>query len=98
MDDGLLPWYSTLDLNVLKNVLNNLYRTTKLTAKPAKFENFRKTLAINFLDITVLLHENGYVETDIFYKETNTHDYLNSDSHHPNHIKYNTPFNFAKLF
>ena len=32
----------------------------------------------------------------IFYKETNTHDYLNYDSHHPNHIKYNIPFNLAK--
>ena len=42
------------------------------------------------------MHENGYVETDIFYKETNTHDYLNYDSHHPYHIKYNIPFNLAK--
>ena len=25
MDDGFLTWYSTLDRNVLKNVLNNLY-------------------------------------------------------------------------
>ena len=56
-----------------------------------------KTLVINFLDITVLLHENGYVETDILYKETKTHDYLNYNSHHPNHTKYNIPFNLAKL-
>ena len=95
MDDGFLPWHCTLDLNVLKNVLNNLHPTIKFTAEPAKFDNFSKTLVINFLDITVLLHENGYVETDIFYKETNTHD-LNYNSHHPNHIKCNTPFNLAK--
>ena len=96
MDDSFLQWHSTLDLNVLKNVLNNLHPTIKVTVEPAKFDNFSKKLVINFLDITVLLHENGYVETDIFYKETNTHDYLNYHSHHPNHIKYNIPFNLGK--
>ena len=85
-----------LDLNVLKNVLNNLHPTIKFTAQPLKFENFSKTLVINFLDITVLLHENGYVETDMFYNKANTHDYLNYNSHHPNHIKCNIPFNLAK--
>ena len=62
----------------------------------AKFDKFSNALVINFLDITVLLHENGHIETDIFYKETNTHNYLNYNSHHPNHIKYNIPFNLAK--
>ena len=76
--------------------LNNLHPTIKFTVEPEKFGNFGKTLVINFLDITVLLHENGYVETDIFYKETNTHDYRNYDSHHPNHIKYNILFNLTK--
>ena len=97
MDDGFLLWHSTLDLNVLKNVLNNLHPTMKFTVEPTKFDNFSKTLVINFLNITVLLYENGYVETDIFYRESNTHDYLNYDSHHPNHIKNNIPFNLAKL-
>ena len=60
-----------------------------------KFDNCSKTLAINFLEITVLLHENCYVESDIFYEETNNHDYLNYDSHHPNHMKYNIPFSFT---
>ena len=96
IDDGFLPWHSTLDLNVLKNILNNLHPTVKFTVEPAKFDIFSKTSVINFLDITVFLHENGYVETDIFYKETNTHNYLNYKSHHPNHIKCNIPLNLAK--
>ena len=96
MDDGFLPWHSALDLNALKNVLNNLHPTIKFTVELTKFDNFSKTSVINFLHITVLLLENGYVETDIFYKETNTHDYLNYNSHHPNHIKCNIPFNLAK--
>lgn len=97
MDDGFLQFHSTLDLFVLKNVLNNLrHPIIKLTKKPANFENFSKTLVLNLLDITILLHENGYVETDTFYKETNSHDYLNHNTHHLNHIKSNIPYSLAK--
>ena len=34
--------------------------------------------------------------TDVHYKETNTHDYLNYNSHHPTHVKNNIPFVLAK--
>ena len=70
VDDGFLPWHSVLDLSVLKDVLNNAHLNTKFRAGPAKFDNFSKTLVINFLDISVLLHRNGYVQTDIFHEET----------------------------
>ena len=96
MDDGFLPWHSALDFDALENVLNNLHPTLKFTVESGKFDKFSKTLVINFLDITVLLHETGYIETDIFYKETNTLNYLNYNSHHPNHIKCNIPFSLAK--
>ena len=96
MDGGFLPWHSALDLNALKNVLINLHPTIKFAIESAKFDKFSKTSVIHFLEITVLLHENGYIETDIFYKETNTHDYLNYNSHHSNHIKHNIPFNLEK--
>ena len=43
-----------------------------------------------------MLHPNGKVETEIFYKETNTHCYLHYDTHHPSHIKRNIPYNLAK--
>ena len=38
----------------------------------------------------------GNIWTDVFYKETNTHDYLNYKSHHPEHTKRNIPFVLAK--
>ena len=57
MDDGFLPWHSALDLNAFKNILNNLRPTIEFTVGSAKFDKFSKTLFINFLDITVLLHE-----------------------------------------
>ena len=96
LDDGFLPWHSALHLNALKNVLNNLHPTITFIVESEKFDNFSKTLVINFLDITVLLHENGYVETNICYKETNTHNYLKYNSHLPSDIKCNIPFNLAK--
>ena len=63
MDDGFLQWHSAMDLNALKNVLNNLHPNIKFIVESTKFDNFSKTLPINFLGITVLLHENDYVET-----------------------------------
>ena len=49
MDDSFLPCNSTLDLNVLKNVLNNLHQNIKFTVQLAKFGNFSKPLFINFI-------------------------------------------------
>ena len=115
MDDGFLPWRSTLDLNTTWkvsvfgvflsifspiagkygpeklriqtlftqcNALKKcLYSTIKFTVQPAKFDNFSKTLVINFLGSTFLLHENGYAKTNVFCKKMNSHDYLNYNGH-----------------
>ena len=51
---------------------------------------------LNFLDVPIIWHQNSRLETDIFYKETNSHDYLNYFSHHSEHTKQNIPYNFAK--
>ena len=74
MNDGFLPQNFALDLNALKNVLNNLHPTIKFTVESTKFDKFSKTSVINFLDITVLLHENGYIET--FILQGNEHPRL----------------------
>ena len=50
----------------------------------------------DFLDITIILYEDGKVETDIYYKPTNSHQYLDYNSFHPQHIKDNVPFGLAK--
>ena len=49
-----------------------------------------------FLDISTLHHLSGEIETDVFYKETNNHEYLQYDSHHPKHVRDNVPYNLAK--
>jgi hypothetical protein len=40
--------------------------------------------------------KSGIIKTDVYYKETNTHDYLHYTSHHPSHVKNNIPYVFAK--
>ena len=54
------------------------------------------TQELNILDIKIIIHNSRTIETDIFYKGTNTHDYLHYDSHHPMYIKQNITYNLAK--
>ena len=50
---------------------------------------------VNFLDL-IIYKDNNKIETDIYYKETDTKQYLNYNSNHPRHIKNNIPFNLAR--
>lgn len=56
----------------------------------------QESTAINFLSIKVIQDVEGNIKTDIHYKETNAHDYLQFDSHHPHHTKVNIPYTLAK--
>ena len=51
---------------------------------------------LNFLGIEVILHSDNTVEADIYYKETNAHDYLPYNSAHPKYCKDCLPYNLAK--
>ena len=48
------------------------------------------------MDIEVILHPENTVETDVNYKDTNTHDYLPYNSALPEHYKDNLPYSLAK--
>jgi hypothetical protein len=48
-----------------------------------------------FLDVLVY-KEDKKLHTDIFYKSTDTHQYLNFNSCHPNHTKRNIPYSLAR--
>ena len=47
------------------------------------------------LDITMILHNSRTIETDVYYKTTNTHDSLRYESHHTSLIKQNNPYHLA---
>ena len=59
--------------------INKVHPTIKFT------DEWSKT-SINFLDVTVSLIE-GAIETDLFVKPTDSHQYLQSSSCHPFHCK-----------
>ena len=51
---------------------------------------------INFLDVSVIKEKNGNISTDIFYKATESFNYVPFQSGHPSHTRANTPFNLAQ--
>ena len=79
--------------------LNNLDTNINYTYEKAKFSTDNNGLSyqsLNFLDVQVILKADKTIETDIYYKTTNSHDYLPYDSAHPLHCKNNIPYNLAK--
>jgi peptide-methionine (R)-S-oxide reductase len=50
---------------------------------------------VNFLDVSVSLGPDGTITTDLFVKPTDTHQYLQWTSCHPNHIKKSIPYSQA---
>ena len=101
VDASFLPWCSIFDLNVFKIVSNNLHSTINFTVEPAKLDKISETFIIIFLNTRVLLHENGYMERNIFHKETNTivmnifiiRVVILTTQYS---LKHNIPFNLAK--
>ena len=93
MDDGFIFWRKHLDFNSFSICLNNLHPAIKYTFEKAKVivENSEYCQVINFLYVSVILHSDRTIETDIYYKDTNAHDYLPYDSAHPDHSKDNVP-------
>ena len=95
MDDGFLALPTEIGPLLMKQALNELHPAIQFTMETGnkKPENIE---SLNFLDIEVILRDGKFITTDIYYKETNPHDYLNFHSAHPFHIKQTIPFNLAK--
>ena len=75
-----------------------MHLSTKFTLEESKiiYENEKKMQVLNFIDGKIILHKDNSVETDIYYKPTDTHEYLPYDSAHPDHTKNNILYNLAK--
>ena len=87
MDDLLIFWPKHLGFNIFSIYLNNFHPPSKCTFVKAKVivQNLESCLVVNFLDVSVILHSDRSIETDIYYK--NTHDYLPYDSAQPGHSR-----------
>ena len=91
MDDGFTFWPLKLNFENFKTCLNNMHLSIKFAFGSSEtiYENKKKVKVLKFLDVKIIWHEDNSVETDIYYKPMNTHDYLPNDSAHPNHTKNN---------
>ena len=98
IDDGFIPWPKRLNLDHFVKALNSLHPSIKYTIEKniVKLVRGLRAQILNFLDILLILHATGVLETDIYYKDTNSHDYLNYYSHHPEHSKKNIVYGLAK--
>ena len=90
IDDGQICWKKSFgDFNKFLAILNDLHPKIKFTSDSSEKE-------ISYLNILLYKSENK-IETDIFYKETDTHDYLPYSSSHPRHTKNNVPNTLARM-
>ena len=65
-------------------VLNEMHPSIQFTMTKAMKTTFfgEEARATNFLAIVVIKLNDGSIKTDVYYKETNAHDYLHHTSHH----------------
>ena len=78
MDVSFIFWSKRLDFNSCSICLHNLHPAIKYTFGKTKVivENSESCQVINFLDVSVIVHFDRAIETYIYYKDTNSHDYL----------------------
>jgi hypothetical protein len=89
LDDCFIFWVKyTNELQQFHTVLNNLHPDIKFTIQS-------NTVNLPFLDI-LIIKDNKTIYTDIYYKETDSKQYLNFSSCHSKHTKINIPFTLAK--
>ena len=80
IDDIFFIWnHSKDELNKFLENLNKFKNNLKFTYEISK-DN------INFLDLNVSIRESQLV-TDLYFKETDRHQYLHFQSSHPDYIK-----------
>ena len=85
IDDIFIVWTEGEEkLKEFIDYLNNAHDTIKFTCKWSDHE-------IEFLDVKVL-NESGVLETDVFIKSTDSHQYLHHSSCHPGACKKSNPF------
>ena len=91
LDDCLILWPGTEeDMDKLKSIINNIHPDIQFTSESSQTE-------LPFLDILIKKGNTGTtIETDIYYKPTDSKQYLLFNSCHPKHVRTNVPYNLAR--
>ena len=88
LDDIFVIWTEGSDkLKVFVDYLNNLHPTIKFTCS-------HSLTNIPSLDVMISL-KDGLIETDLYTKPTDKHQYLLISSCHPTHTKHSIPYSLA---
>ena len=88
LDNIFHKWLGNFDIKQFYDLINSLDEDLKFI-----FENPRRTP--NFLDIQLKIVNNTLI-FDIYYKPTNSFNYLTYSSCHPSHTKNNIALSLAK--
>jgi len=89
LDDCFIFWERPIeDLIRFEKILNSLHKDIQFKMQVSDTE-------LPFLDI-LLIKKDKHIITDIFYKVTDSKQYLNFSSCHPKHTKINVPFSLAR--
>ena len=89
LDDGQIFWKKSFGpIQHFVDILNSLDPTINFT-----YETSNRSLP--FLNVFLYIEQNQLL-TDIYYKKTDSHDYLPFNSCHPRHIKVNIPKTLAR--
>ena len=94
VDDGFMFWPAWLDINDFIQILKSLHPNIKFTVQRGIIKGTKEI--IYFLDIKITLHDGRIIETELYYKETNNHHYLEYSSFHAKHVRDNVPYGFFK--
>ena len=90
LDDGFILWKKSFgEIGEFIAILNSLDENIKFTYECSD-------TSISFLNL-FFYKEGGQIKTDIFYKETDSHDYLPFNSCHPRHTKSNIPHTLSRM-
>ena len=76
------------DLTKLHELINTLHPSLNFTMDKSRIK-------LSFLD-TMVINNNGELQTDIFYKPTDSKQYLLYTSCHPKHTRNSIPYNLAR--
>ena len=60
-----------------------------------KFDHEKSTKSVAFLDTLIYIDEKRQLQTTLYTKPTDTHNYLHFKSSHPKHLKESLPYSQA---
>ena len=89
LDDIIYAWLSEFDITQFYEVFSSL--DDNLNFIFSELSN-----NVDFLDIHLNIDENGSLVMDVYHKPTDSHNYLNYTSCHPQHTRDNIALSLAK--